>query len=123
MPSSRLLKGLFVPLLVFFSVSIVLLISTLTNSSIFTPGFAKSADRKISLTSSGGGDDQGLRSRNNQLRNETEPPSTSPPLVPEPPTKSGTGTLTIKKIVVNDGGGNRRPSDFTINVDGNNPTP
>jgi YVTN family beta-propeller protein len=123
MPSPRLLKGRFVPLMVFLSVSIVLLISTLTNSSIFTLSFAKSADRSISLTSSGGGDDRGVKSRNNQLRNETGPPSTSPPLVPEPPTKSGTGMLTVKKILVNDGGGSRRPSDFTINVDGNNPTP
>ena len=123
MPSSRLRKNQFVPLLIFFSVSIVMLISTLTNNGIIAMSFAKSADRKISEAGSGGGEDRGSRSRNNQLRNETEPPSISPPLVPEPPTKSGTGTLNVKKIMVNDGGGNKRPSDFTINVDGNNPSP
>ncbi len=123
MSSSRLRKNQFVPLLIFFSVSIVMLISTLTNNGIIAMSFAKSADRKISGADSGGGEDRGSRSRNNQLRNETEPPSISPPLVPEPPTKSGTGTLNVKKIMVNDGGGNKRPSDFTINVDGNNPSP
>ena len=123
MSSSRLRKNQFVPLLIFFSVSIVMLISTLTNNGIIAMSFAKSADRKISGADSGGGDNRGSKSRNNQLRNETEPPSISPPLVPEPPTKSGTGTLNVKKIMVNDGGGNKRPSDFTINVDGNNPSP
>src|SRR6476660_8007377 len=111
MSSSRLRKNQFVPLLIFFSVSIVMLISTLTNNGIIAMSFAKSADRKISGADSGGGDDRGSRSRNNQLRNETEPPSISPPLVPEPPTKSGTGTLNVKKNMVNDGGGNKRPSD------------
>jgi YVTN family beta-propeller protein len=33
------------------------------------------------------------------------------------------GTLLITKQVVNDGGGEAEPSDFTIKVDGNNPTP
>ncbi len=33
------------------------------------------------------------------------------------------GTITVTKRVVNEGGGTARPSDFTIAVDGNNPTP
>ncbi|MGH9976738.1 MAG: hypothetical protein ACRD8Z_13030, partial [Nitrososphaeraceae archaeon] len=33
------------------------------------------------------------------------------------------GTLTVTKRVINDGGGTARPSDFTITVDGSNPTP
>jgi YVTN family beta-propeller protein len=33
------------------------------------------------------------------------------------------GTLLITKQVVNDGGGEAEPSDFTVTVDGNNPTP
>ena len=33
------------------------------------------------------------------------------------------GTLLITKQVTNDGGGEAEPSDFTITVDGNNPTP
>ena len=33
------------------------------------------------------------------------------------------GTITITKRVINEGGGTARPSDFTITVDGNNPTP
>ena len=40
--------------------------------------------------------------------------------VPPPVT---TGKIIVTKQVVNDGGGNKRPSDFTINVDGNNPSP
>ena len=34
-----------------------------------------------------------------------------------------TGKIIVTKQVVNDGGGTKRPSDFTINVDGNNPSP
>lgn len=33
------------------------------------------------------------------------------------------GTLLITKQVINDGGGEAEPSDFTITVDGNNPNP
>ncbi|HEX5977099.1 MAG TPA: hypothetical protein VFY68_07465, partial [Nitrososphaeraceae archaeon] len=38
-------------------------------------------------------------------------------------TTSQPGTLLITKQVVNDGGGEAEPSDFTITVDGSNPTP
>jgi hypothetical protein len=38
-------------------------------------------------------------------------------------TTSQPGTLLITKQVVNDGGGEAVPSDFTISVDGNNPNP
>src|SRR5262249_47527258 len=34
-----------------------------------------------------------------------------------------TGKIIVTKRVDNTGGGNNRPSDFTINVDGNNPSP
>src|SRR3954452_21429026 len=123
MSGSRLQINWFVQLLLVFSVSVIILISTLTSNGVYTMSFAKSSDRKIPGTPSGIGEDRGSRSRNNQLRNETGPPSTSPPLVPDAPTNSGTGTLKVKKIMVNDGGGTKRPSDFTINVDGNNPSP
>ena len=33
------------------------------------------------------------------------------------------GTVIVTKHVINEGGGSARPSDFTITVDGNNPTP
>src|SRR5918994_2759781 len=33
------------------------------------------------------------------------------------------GTLVVMKQVVNEGGGDKKPSDFTITVNGNNPTP
>lgn len=33
------------------------------------------------------------------------------------------GTILVTKQVINGGGGSARPSDFTITVDGNNPTP
>ena len=33
------------------------------------------------------------------------------------------GTITVTKRVINEGGGSARPSDFTITVDGNSPTP
>ncbi|HET6641248.1 MAG TPA: hypothetical protein VFG77_06560, partial [Nitrososphaeraceae archaeon] len=45
---------------------------------------------------------------------------------PQPGTTNGEpqpGTITVTKRVVNEGGGTARPSDFTITVDGNNPTP
>src|SRR6478672_959565 len=123
MSGSRSQINWFVQLLLVFSVSVIILISTLTSNGVYTMSFAKSSDRKIPEIPSGIGEDRGSRSRNNQLRNETGPPSTSSPLVPEAPTNSGTGTLKVKKIMVNDGEGNKKPSDFTINVDGNNPSP
>ena len=123
MSGSRSQINWFVQLLLVFSVSVIILISTLTSNGVYTMSFAKSSDRKIPGTPSGIGEDRGSRSRNNQLRNETGPPLTSSPLVPEAPTNSGSGTLKVKKIMVNDGGGNKKPSDFTINVDGNNPSP
>jgi YVTN family beta-propeller protein len=40
---------------------------------------------------------------------------------PSPPVT--TANIIVTKKVINDGGGDKRPSDFTIIVDGNNPTP
>jgi YVTN family beta-propeller protein len=37
--------------------------------------------------------------------------------------KSRDGTLVVTKQVINEGGGNKNPSDFTVTVNGNNPTP
>jgi YVTN family beta-propeller protein len=37
--------------------------------------------------------------------------------------KSQMGTLVVMKQVINKGGGDKKPSDFTITVSGNNPTP
>ncbi len=37
--------------------------------------------------------------------------------------KSQVGTLVVTKQVINDGGGTKSPSDFTITVNGNNPRP
>ena len=34
-----------------------------------------------------------------------------------------TGMIIVTKKVINEGGGDKQPSDFTITVDGNNPTP
>src|ERR687889_285621 len=33
------------------------------------------------------------------------------------------GMVIVTKKVINEGGGDKKPSDFTITVDGNNPTP
>ena len=41
-------------------------------------------------------------------------------VVPPPVT---TGMIIVTKKVINEGGGDKRPSDFTITVDGNNPNP
>jgi hypothetical protein len=53
--------------------------------------------------------------------------SSSLPLVPpsdgDSNNASQAGTLLVTKQVVNEGGGEAEPSDFTITVDGNNPTP
>jgi hypothetical protein len=41
----------------------------------------------------------------------------------EPPPLVTTANIIVTKKVINEGGGDREPSDFTITVDGNNPTP
>ena len=41
----------------------------------------------------------------------------------EPPPPITTAKIIVTKKVINEGGGDREPSDFTITVDGNNPTP
>jgi YVTN family beta-propeller protein len=41
----------------------------------------------------------------------------------EPPPPVMTAKIIVTKKVINEGGGDREPSDFTITVDGNNPTP
>jgi YVTN family beta-propeller protein len=41
----------------------------------------------------------------------------------EPPPPVTTAKIIVTKKVINEGGGDREPSDFTITVDGNNPTP
>jgi YVTN family beta-propeller protein len=41
----------------------------------------------------------------------------------EPPPPITTATIFVTKKVINEGGGDKKPSDFTITVDGNNPTP
>src|SRR5215213_1430803 len=46
--------------------------------------------------------------------------SVSPPPSPPPVT---TGKINVITKVVNEGGGDKKPSDFTITVSGNNPTP
>jgi prealbumin domain-containing protein len=40
-----------------------------------------------------------------------------------PPVNQVQGTLIVAQKVVNEGGGNKKPSDFTITVHGNNPSP
>jgi hypothetical protein len=51
-----------------------------------------------------------------RIENKTSSPSL--PLV-----KPVQGTLVVTERVVNEGGGNKKPSDFTIAVHGNNPSP
>ena len=46
--------------------------------------------------------------------------TSSPPLLAFDPVQ---GTLVVSEKVVNEGGGNKKPSDFTITVHGNNPSP
>src|SRR5215813_7074088 len=125
MPSSGPQNNRVVPLLILFSVCVILFISTLTSNGAFNTSFAKPSDHRTSGRSSQDGNDRSSRSNNSNQRNETEnqSPPTRPPLVPVPPENSGTGTLNVRKTISNQGGGNNRPSDFTINVDGNNPSP
>ena len=63
----------------------------------------------------------------NQSSSSSSSQSSLPPLVtPSSGTSnnaSQVGTLLVTKQVVNEGGGEAEPSDFTITVDGNNPTP
>ncbi|HEY7078994.1 MAG TPA: beta-propeller fold lactonase family protein [Nitrososphaeraceae archaeon] len=125
MPSLHSQSNRVVLLLILFSVCAILFISTLTSNGAFNTSYAKPSDRRTSGGSSRDGDDRSSRSSNSNQRNETDnqSPPTRPPLVPVPPENSGTGTLNVRKTISNQGGGNNRPSDFTINVDGNNPSP
>jgi YVTN family beta-propeller protein len=63
----------------------------------------------------------------NQSSSTSSSQSSLPPLVTPssgtPNNASQVGTLLVTKRVVNEGGGEAEPSDFTITVDGNNPTP
>ena len=63
----------------------------------------------------------------NQSSSSSSSQSSLPPLVTPssgtPNNASQVGTLLVTKRVVNEGGGEAEPSDFTITVEGNNPTP
>jgi YVTN family beta-propeller protein len=63
----------------------------------------------------------------NQSSSLSSSQSSLPPLVTPssgtPNNASQVGTLLVTKQVVNEGGGEAEPSDFTITVDGKNPTP
>ena len=111
--------------LIFFFLSFTMIVSTIINTGgFFSQAIAKSVGRSKPTSTMDISNVQGLKKfRNKEVQNDTVPPSPSSPLRPEISTKSITGTLTVKKIIANNGGGNKKPSHFTINVDGNNPTP
>jgi YVTN family beta-propeller protein len=72
-------------------------------------------------------DDQDTDDDNDTIPDEDEDNIPTP--IPAPTSNgdsnntSQPGTLLITKQVINEGGGEAEPSDFTITVDGNNPTP
>jgi YVTN family beta-propeller protein len=72
-------------------------------------------------------DDQDADDDNDTIPDEDEDNIPAPPPVPtsngDSNNTSQPGTLLVTKQVVNEGGGEAEPSDFTITVDGNNPTP
>jgi YVTN family beta-propeller protein len=72
-------------------------------------------------------DDQDADDDNDTIPDEDEDNIPAPTPVPtsngDSNNTSQPGTLLVTKQVVNEGGGDAEPSDFTITVDGNNPTP
>ena len=83
MPSLHSQNNRLVPLLMFFSVCVMLLISTLTSNGAFNMTYAKPSDRKVPAGSSREGGDRSSKSSNNKQRNEMENENqpTKPPLV------------------------------------------
>jgi YVTN family beta-propeller protein len=70
-------------------------------------------------------DDQDTDDNNDTIPDEDEENIPAPTPVPNGDSNntSQPGTLLVTKQVINEGGGEAEPSDFTITVDGNNPTP
>ena len=72
-------------------------------------------------------DDQDVDDDNDTIPDEDEDNISAPtPVLPsngDSNNASQPGTLLVTKQVVNEGGGEAQPSDFTITVDGNDPTP
>jgi YVTN family beta-propeller protein len=72
-------------------------------------------------------DDQDADDDNDTIPDEDEDNIPAPTPVPtsngDSNNASQPGTLLVTKQVINEGGGEAEPSDFTITVDGNNPTP
>ena len=97
--------------------------------SYATSNNSEDASSLLSSPLSGGKEHRKTRdvTDTNQSSSSSSSQSTLPPLVtPSSGTSnnaSQVGTLLVTKQVVNEGGGEAEPSDFTITVDGNNPTP
>lgn len=97
--------------------------------SYATSNNSEDASSLLSLPLSGGKEHRKTRdvTDTNQSSSLSSSQSSLPPLVtPSRGTlnnASQVGTLLTTKQVVNEGGGEAEPSDFTITVDGNNPTP
>jgi hypothetical protein len=97
--------------------------------SYATSNNSEDASSLLSSPLSGGKEHRKTRdvTDTNQSSSSSSSQSSLPPLVtPSSGTSnnaSQVGTLLVTKRIVNEGGGEAEPSDFTITVDGNNPTP
>jgi YVTN family beta-propeller protein len=121
-------------LLAFSFVFLIALTIVVLPSFGVSSSYAKSnSNENISSISSPTSDKREHRERNLIDADRTSSPSSRSSLstfAPTPDSSNETtnnepqpGTIIVTKRVINEGGGSAKPSDFTITVDGNNPTP
>jgi YVTN family beta-propeller protein len=121
-------------LLAFSFVFLIALTIVVLPSFGVSSSYAKSnSNENISSISSPTSDKREHRERNLIDADQTSSPSSRSSLstfAPTPDSSNETtnnepqpGTIIVTKRVINEGGGSAKPSDFTITVDGNNPTP
>ena len=110
-----------------FLVTFTILVLPSLVQSYATSNNSEDASSLLSSPLSGGKEHRKTRdvTDTNQSSSSSSSQSSLPPLVtPSSGTSnnaSQVGTLLVTKQIVNEGGGDAEPSDFTITVDGNNP--
>jgi hypothetical protein len=116
----------FAKLAVIFTLTIISVIPILvTSPSLGSTMHVKSEANLLSLSyaetiGAVGGGGVGMQNDIADIK-PTENKISSSPLPPS--VNQVQGTLIVTEKVVNEGGGNKKPSDFTITVHGNNPSP
>ena len=83
----------------------------------------ENASSPISSATSDGKEHRRTRDITDANQSSSSQSSFIPPSNGDSNNASRLGTLLVTKQVINEGGGEAEPSDFTITVDGNNPTP